>query len=265
MSLIMMGRRAPRAPSGRPGVFSSRSVTYTPIGGSPITRGYQMFQAASYRPSIPHKTILALPGSGELGTNNTSQMSSALALAVAAGAATWPSNVIFPQWENTDTFGGRTHAFPLIPAIIAQAASEWTVDVDRTYLVGLSLGALIALECLYSYRSLFAGVLVAEGFCSNRVYLISGEPSSITSAAAAAEVAARCTTLPIRHFQSAADTANLPANARETRDAFQAVPSPLYSYSEGAPVTGLDHGSAISAVMNDATQFTWLYSLRRAA
>lgn len=247
--------------------FYSRTLTRTPIGGSSETAGFQVMIPGNYNPAIKYPTIMQLGGSAQRGTDNTSQMTDGLATRLLADPDAWqttfePTIVIFPQWPGTGVgpYGGREWAFPTIQAAFDAVAAEWSIDTRRKYVFGFSLGADVGLESLFEHADDLAGVLVAEGSITNREGILSGnDPAGTwTSAQAAAEVAALVGPLAIRHFNSTADTNALVSASRETRDAMLAAWTPNYAYSEGAPVTGLTHVAAYTAVVNDNTQWAWL-------
>jgi hypothetical protein len=251
----------------RTGQFYNRKITYTPINGTiPETHGMQVFVPGNFNTASLNPYVMVLGGSGQRGTDNTTQMGDGPAVKVAASSSTWPVLMVFPQWPASSSYGGREWAYPMITAARTVTEASWSIDMNRRYLTGFSLGAQVAMECLISSSGVWGGVLIAEGSVTNREGLLSGnDPSgSWTNLQAEAEVASNIRTLAIRHFQSTADTNTLPAAAEETRDSFYAGGTCAYYYDESTgPQAGLSHVSAYTAIYNDITQWNWLYSQSR--
>lgn len=251
--------------------FYKRNVAATALAGNgAFTFGMQVYVPANYDNAVQHPTITELGGSGQRGTDNTTQMGDGFAAKLVASPSsynTYGALWIFPQYPALGTYGGREWAYPMIAAALAATEAEWTCDVNRRNLTGYSLGGFIALEDLYESSSTWASVLTAECAISNREGLLSGnDPAGTwTDAQAAAEVApiAVAALLQVRQYQDSADTNVPPATAQVTRDAFWAVDA-AHTYYHYLTTTGLGHVAAYQAMQADTSNITWMLAQARA-
>lgn len=240
------------------GTIYSRTVSYTTTTGTPVNNaGYKIFIPANYDSSVKHPTILVLGGSGQRGTDNTSQMTDGLATRVQAELATWPTITIFPQWPASGTNGGREWAYPLIAAVQAAVEAEWNIDTGRRYLTGFSLGAFVGFEYLFQQPSMFAACLFGEGYINQASLALTTTVSPATNRHAADLVAGACTPLPVHHYLSDGDTTTgMQSGSLDTKAAFEAV-DPNYLFVQ---LNGLSHTAAYAAMYADDAAFTWLLS-----
>ncbi|MGC4075163.1 MAG: alpha/beta hydrolase-fold protein [Nibricoccus sp.] len=119
--------------------------TYTDASGS---TPYRIFTPRNYHPAARYPLVMFLHGSGERGTNNTSQLNNNAngALVFVQGPAgtsdttyetNYPCFMIAPQstgdWSEAVR---RTH----LRAIIEGLINEFSIDPDRIYVTGLSMG-----------------------------------------------------------------------------------------------------------------------------
>ncbi|ATC64560.1 hypothetical protein CMV30_11680 [Nibricoccus aquaticus] len=123
--------------------FASR--TYTDSSGS---TPYRILTPRNYNPAARYPLVMFLHGSGERGTNNTSQLNNNAngALVFVQGPAgssdttyetAYPCFMIAPQstgdWSEAVR---RTHLRAIIDGLIA----EFSIDPDRIYVTGISMG-----------------------------------------------------------------------------------------------------------------------------
>lgn len=240
------------------GSIVSRTVNYTATNGTVVTgAGFKVFVPAGFDNSRRNPCIMVLGGSGQRGTDNTSQMSDGLATRVQANLSTWPTLTIFPQWPAIGSNGGREWAYPMIAAVQAAVESEWNIDTSKRYLTGFSLGALVAFEYLWQQPTMYAAVLAGEGYVNANALNLTTPVSPLTDRHAADMVAAQVGALPIRHYLSDGDTTlNMQSGSLDTKAAFTGV-DPNYVFVQ---LSGLSHTSAYMAMYNDDAAFTWLYA-----
>jgi hypothetical protein len=241
------------------GTFLTRIISYTPISGSLSSYSMSVFIPVNYNVAAQNPTILVLGGSGQRGTDNTTQLTDGLATKVAASASTWPTITIFPQWPSSGSRGGREWAFPMIRAAQAAVESEWNCDPTRRYLTGFSLGAMVGFEYLYQQPDFFAACFFGAGYLPSGALAMTASIPDTSAQSSANLVASYTPFLPIKHYQSDSDGVVLPAMSDPIRIAYQQF-NPYYSY---VSQSGLYHTDAYMAMYNDPTLWTWLSSQSR--
>jgi poly(3-hydroxybutyrate) depolymerase len=134
---------APSAPAATAADFVFR--TYTDSQGS---TPYRLFVPRNYNPAARYPLVLFLHGAGEQGSNNTAQLNNnangALVFVQGPGGSadttyetTYPCFMIAPQTSNGWTTAmRRTHLRAIVDALLL----EFSIDPDRLYLTGLSMG-----------------------------------------------------------------------------------------------------------------------------
>lgn len=144
--------------------FQTRSFK----GKGGLTLPYRLFVPANYQKGTPVRLILALHGSGERGNNNTSQVTAnRLATMWVADSIQnkYPSLVVAPQCPITDTWVDYYKKVdevaikpPLAKAmeLLDSLAEEFTLDANRTYVVGLSMGGFASWDLLARHPGRFA-------------------------------------------------------------------------------------------------------------
>lgn len=147
--------------------FQTRSFK----GKGGLTLPYRLFVPPNIVQGTPVRLILALHGSGERGSNNTSQVTAnRLATMWVADSLQnkYPSLVVAPQCPNTDTWVDYYKPVdqvnikpPLAKAmeLLDSLAVEFTVDANRTYVVGLSMGGFASWDLLARHPGKFAAAI----------------------------------------------------------------------------------------------------------
>jgi poly(3-hydroxybutyrate) depolymerase len=148
LALAALGLLLPTAAAQQPIVdqFEERSQTF-----EGFTLPYRLFVPADYDPAVPYPLVLALHGAGERGTNNESHIVPhrlATSWADPANQAEYPTFVVAPQvppglrWsaeqpaEQSDFTAVQLTTLAILDAL----AAEFTLDPDRLYITGLSMG-----------------------------------------------------------------------------------------------------------------------------
>lgn len=140
-------------------------------GKTELTLPYRLFIPAGYTPGKPIPVVLALHGAGERGDNNTSQLTKnrlATVWAEDSVQARHPSLVIAPQCPSTDSWVDyykpvdKVSIRPILAKVIElldSLALEFSLDPDRIYVVGLSMGGFATWDLLARHPGRFAAAV----------------------------------------------------------------------------------------------------------
>jgi len=163
------------APSGLPTLtpgYHVRTLTISAAqaGGTAQTFAYQIYVPTGYTPTRPWPIILTSSGSGEFGTNNTSQVAVGLGPHIAALGE--QAIVVFPQWRSGLSVNGLRSLMEV--TALRQTMAEVNTDSARIYATGNSSGGFQVWETLFRYPKLFAAGVSAAGGVN---YATVGEPS----------------------------------------------------------------------------------------
>ncbi|MFH0991249.1 MAG: prolyl oligopeptidase family serine peptidase [bacterium] len=131
--------------------FLNRSIT---VAGH--TYLYQVYVPASYTPDRLWSVILFLHGAGERGSDGLLPTHVGLGAAIRQNPSRYPVIAVFPQAPKDSLWSS-------VPAQMAMAAldatmKEFTIDVNRVYLTGLSMGGNGTWYLAYRYPSKFAAI-----------------------------------------------------------------------------------------------------------
>jgi predicted peptidase len=113
--------------------------------------------------------ILSLHGSGERGDDNVSQLKNGPgAMAMPEFRRRHPCIVVAPQAPRGHTFGGswyggRTPLQDTLIALLEELTARRSVDADRVYGVGFSMGAIGLWDLARRRRDLFAAIVPIAG------------------------------------------------------------------------------------------------------
>jgi predicted peptidase len=108
---------------------------------------YVVFLPENYDSAQKWPVILYLHGSGERGTDNRRQIYQGIGPAIQKNPERCPAIVLFPQAESKDLIPVNVWA-PTAPdgaralAILDSALKEYSIDTDRIYLTGISMGGI---------------------------------------------------------------------------------------------------------------------------
>ncbi|SEN82056.1 Phospholipase/Carboxylesterase [bacterium A37T11] len=148
------------------------------------TLRYRILYPERYDPSIKYPILFVLHGSGERGTDNLAQLKHGSELFLRDSIRQkYPAIVIFPQcplnssWSNVDiktnAYGKRDFFFkeggkPTKPmALLTKLIKVWladkSVDKNRVYIGGLSMGAMGTYEMLRRKPKIFAAAFAICG------------------------------------------------------------------------------------------------------
>ncbi len=164
---------------------------------------YQVYLPAGYDSRADWPVILFLHGAGERGSDGLAQTEVGIGSAIRRDRDLYQAVVVFPQVPDEQRWPGD-------PAEAAMAAlevtlDEYSVDRDRVYLTGLSLGGNGTWYVAYQNPDTFAAIVSICGWVAWREqvpeWVDAGSPRE-----AVAEVAERLQGLPIWVFHGEIDT-----------------------------------------------------------
>ncbi len=143
----------------------------------PATLPYQLFIPEGYDGSREYGVVLVLHGAGERGTNNTQQLDNSATAWCEDVQKEYPTFVVFPQcasgtqWVDVPWGSGLYDADTV--SISAQLASaldlldavidEFSIDRNRQYITGLSMGGFGVWDALVRYPDRFAAAMPVCG------------------------------------------------------------------------------------------------------
>ncbi len=176
-------------------VDSFERRTFTDLSKYSHSLPYRLYIPENYNPQQAYPLVLFLHGSGERGTDNDLQLTAnkgATVWAEPAVQAKYPSFVLAPQcppderWVDyiDPTLGSyRLEDFPetdeiqMVLDIIKQLQNEFTIDADRIYSTGLSMGSFGTWsENLYHPDLFAAAVAVCGAADPTKAELIASKP-----------------------------------------------------------------------------------------
>ena len=216
-----------------------------------LTLPYRLFKPAGYTPSKKYPLVLALHGVGEQGTDNTVQLTAyqlATVWARDSNQAKFPAFVAAPQCPKGGSWSpmGRpiVGSQPSDPEKVAieildSLTKEFSLDTNRIYIAGLSLGGYGTWDLIMRYPDRFAAAVPICGW---------GDTAQ----------AARIKTLPIWAFHGDADPTVPVAGSRNMIAAIKAKGgNPKYT-----EYPGVSHASWTPA-LKEPDLVSWVMSQRR--
>ena len=225
--------------------------TYTDAAGSKLL--YRLLTPKDYDAKKKYPLVVFLHGAGERGNDNSKQLVHGMAdFASDESMAKNPAFVIAPQcptgekWANVD-WSADKHDMTTKPAdslrltveLIAALQKEFSIDADRLYITGLSMGGYGTWDALQRYPDLFAaGAPICGG----------GDPAQ----------AANFKNVPLWAFHGDADTAVKVQRSRDMIAALEAAGGkPKYTEYKG-----VGHDSWSASYKNPEFH-TWLFAQKR--
>ncbi|MDX1943955.1 MAG: prolyl oligopeptidase family serine peptidase [Pirellulaceae bacterium] len=214
---------------------------------------YRLLKPKDYDPNKKYPLVVFLHGAGERGNDNKRQLVHGMAdFASDANMEKYPAFVLAPQcasgkkWCEVD-WGADSHTMPEKPsqglaatfAVIEQLQKELSIDPNRLYITGLSMGGYGTWDAIQRRPDLFAAAVPICG---------GGDPAG----------AAQMKDIPIWCFHGSDDTA---VKVKRSRDMIKAIESaggkPKYT-----EYPGVGHNSW-SRTYADPAMFAWLFSQKK--
>lgn len=214
---------------------------------------YRLLKPAKYDPNQKYPVVIFLHGAGERGDDNKAQLVHGMAdFASPAIREKYPAFVVAPQcpkeqkWVDVD-WGTLKHDMPEKPAsamrltleLLASLEKQYSIDSDRLYITGLSMGGYGTWDALQRHPGRFAAAVPICG---------GGDPKH----------ADKIKNIPIWAFHGAKDGAVKPERSRDMIAALKAAGGqPKYTEY---PEAGHD---SWTATYKNPELYAWLFAQRR--
>jgi predicted esterase len=128
------------------------------------TLPYYIFVPANYNPQIHYPLVLCLHGSGERGDNSSAMKNNSLATVWArdSNQTHWPCFILVPQCPST---GWWTYSNIVLAVndILDSLQFEFTIDTNRLFITGLSMGGYGTWDMIVRYPNKFAAAVPMSG------------------------------------------------------------------------------------------------------
>ena len=216
---------------------------------------YQVYVPSGYTPSESWPVILFLHGAGERGSDGLKQTAVGIGPAIRLDPRRYPAIVVLPQAPSDSLWTG-------VPARSAMAAldrtmGEFSIDPDRVYLTGLSMGGHGAWYLADRHPDRFAAVVPICGWVSRRSSL----PSPVVpeqDGESFAALARRLADVPVWIFHGEVDRVVPVDESRRAAAALREAGADV-RYTE---LLGIDHNSWDAAYGSEELT-AWLFARRR--
>ncbi len=225
-------QEAPAVPTG----FIDKTLT---IEGKSYP--YVVYVPRSYTAARKWPVVVFLHGSGERGEDGLKQSQVGLGGAVRLFPERYPAVIVMPQCPSGQRFAGA-----VANAVIAQldrTMQEYSIDADRQYLTGLSMGGYGTWAIASQFPERFAALAPVCG---------GGEPAAM---------APKLKNVPIWVFHGDQDQAVPVQRSREMVEALKAAGSDKVKYTE---YPGVGHNSWDNAYAEKGLA-EWLFAQKRTA
>ena len=133
---------------------------------------YRLFVPANYDSTKQYPLVLTLHGSGERGIDNENQISNyriATAWADPANQAVYPCIVVSPQAPQQSSWEDHIE---ILSDLLDSLEREFSVDINRLYITGLSMGGFGSWAMVEQFPTRFAAAIPMSG---------GGNPNSVPS------------------------------------------------------------------------------------
>ena len=139
---------------------------------------YYIFEPSSYNPQIHYPLVLCLHGSGERGDNPSAVEKNSMATVWAkdTNQARWPCFILVPQCPTNGSWIDL-NLMQTVNDILDSLKLEFSIDTNRLYITGLSMGGYGTWSMLINYPTKFAAAVpMSGGGDSSQVKLIKQIP-----------------------------------------------------------------------------------------
>lgn len=224
-----------------------------------VTRKYQVFVPTLAAGGTHPPVILFLHGSGERGSDGVEQTQAGLGPYVRHHADTFPAIVVMPQVPDGEEWSGRSAAVAF--AALDAASNEFSADLSRTYLTGMSMGGYGTWELALRQPQRFAALVPV---CGAVRQIRSDRALKVTSVEHAkdpyAAIAATLRDTPVWIFHGARDDVVPPTDDRALIKAFKAADAVDARYTE---LPDANHNAWDPTYAQTPELWTWLFAQHR--
>ena len=180
-------------------------------GQAGFTLPYRLAKPPAYDAANKYPLVIFLHGSGESGTDNRLQVSKNIGtttpgsiFTTAANQAKFPTFFIAPQTPSQAIGWASGNPHDAVLKLITALEAEFSIDTNRLYLTGLSLGGIGTWAIIEQHPTMFAAAIPMSGI---------GDPT----------MAAKIFRIPIWDFHGAMDPAVNVSNSRNMIAALRAA------------------------------------------
>ena len=210
------------------------------------TLPYRLFIPDPYNPADRYPVVLALHGSGERGSDNLSQIQNwrlATSWADPVNQAKYPCFVVAPQCPVGGEWSNATPELATANDILDSLAREFSIDTNRIYVTGLSMGGYGTWDLIVRFPERFAAAIPMSG---------GGDVGSVHLGIG----------VPIWDFHGALDPAVPVGNSRELIGALHDLGRPvIYTHCYNRDCYGLPDSLIAMAVKSHEDLFYTEYRL----
>jgi hypothetical protein len=199
------------------------------------TLPYYIFMPATYNPQIHYSLVLCLHGSGECGDNPSAVKKNSMATvwAMDSNQTRWPCFIFVPQCPNGQAWTS-TNIVLTVNDILDSLLFETSIDTNRLYITGLSLGGNGTWDMIVHFPNKFAAAIPMSGW---------GDSSK----------AALIKHIPIWNFHGAKDATVNVVYSREMITALEnASDNVVYTNCHNGDCTGLSDSVIADKIKNGA-------------
>ena len=161
------------------------TATLPKTGAEPNDLPYRYLVPAGYNPANAYPLIVFLHGSGERGNNNTAQLNNnangALQLVSTTNQVTYPCFMLAPQASVSEGWNANTLA--QVIRAIQLLKTTYSIDLNRIYVTGLSMGGGGSFDIITRYPFFFAAAVPMSGWGAGSYEKISSLPIWVFHAA----------------------------------------------------------------------------------
>jgi poly(3-hydroxybutyrate) depolymerase len=203
-----------------------------------VTLPYRLFIPADYSPSQKYPIMLALHGAGETGTDNIKQLSYEMAISWAkpVNQAMYPCFVVVPQCP-TSLDWGNDQIIATNVDLMDSLIREFTIDTNRLYITGLSLGGGGTWDMITRFPNRFAAAIPMSG---------GGNPALVSNIASTS----------IWDFHGAQDATIPVAGSRNMMEALKGIGrTVVYTHCHNNDCSGLPDSTIAMYVKSHADLF----------
>ena len=152
---------------------SGLAVSYSSGGYS---MPYRVYLPANYSSSHAYPLVLFLHGSGERGSDDQAQVNTHIDGLINETYGNYPAILVAPQLPAGNTYWYSGNSYDLTLGILGQVEQNYSVNTNRLYLTGLSLGGFGTTQYAGDFPAMFAAIVPMSG--ANSIPPSAGQPIS---------------------------------------------------------------------------------------
>ncbi len=234
ISIVVAGLLSFNSSFSQPSIVAKFVSRMQPYSGG--TLPYRLFVPENYDPVIKYPLVLALHGSGERGSDNLIQIQQnrlATAWADPLNQENYPCFVVAPQCPYSSNWSG-TGEIEAANSIIDSLLIEYSIDINRLYATGLSMGGYGTWYLITQYPERFAAAVPMSG--GGNVSLVS-----------------KIIDLPVWTFHGQIDPLVPASSSQDLMTAFEQLGcTVIYTHCHSGDCSGLSDSAVLYYIQNHA-------------